>query len=124
MHRSGLAGGSGSHRIIASIAKKLTHIRTGSVAGIINREEYGAAGAFQGAGAGARRALREEGSRASAASVRPRRRDARAAGPAAAPAIAALTCTHAVAKTDQVEVFAGRTVARSEDALLRPQEGM
>lgn len=53
-----------------------------------------------------------------------RRRDARAAGPAAAPASAALTCTHAVAKTYQVEVFAGRTVARSEDALLRPQEGM
>lgn len=54
----------------------------------------------------------------------PRRRDARARGPAAAPEGAALTCTHAVAKTGQVEVFAGRTVARSEDALLRPQEGM
>lgn len=51
-------------------------------------------------------------------------RDARAAGAAAAPASAALTCTDAVAKTNQVEVFAGRTVARSEDALLRPQEGM
>ncbi|KAF9814935.1 hypothetical protein SFRURICE_008746 [Spodoptera frugiperda] len=77
----------------------------------------------QRAGAGVRRALREEGSRAPAASS-PRRRDARAAGPAAAPASAALTGTHAVAKTYQVEVFAGRTVARSEDALLRPQEGM
>lgn len=39
VHRDSLAAGSGSHRIIASIAKKLTHIRTGSVAGIINREE-------------------------------------------------------------------------------------
>lgn len=79
---------------------------------------------FRGAGAGVRRALREEGSRAPAASVARRRRDARPAGPAAAPASAALTYPHAVAKTYQVEVFAGRTVARSEDALLRPQEGM
>lgn len=53
-----------------------------------------------------------------------RDRDARATGTAAAPASAALTCTDAVAKINQVEIFAGRTVARSEDALLRPQEGM
>lgn len=60
-----------------------------------------------------------------ARALRPRAglRDARDPGPAA-PALAALTCTHAVAKAGQVEVFAGRTVARSEDALLRPQEGM
>lgn len=51
------------------------------------------------------------------------RRDARSPGPAAAPARGALTRTHAVAKTHQVEVFAGRTVPRSEDALLRPQKG-
>lgn len=55
---------------------------------------------------------------------RDRDRDARAAVTAAAPASAALTGTDAVAKTNQVEIFAGRTVARSEDALLRPQEGM
>lgn len=74
----------------------------------------------QGAGAGRAAALGEEGSRAPAASEQ---QHARAGGAAAAPA-RAVAGPHAVAQTGQVEVFAGRTVARSEDALLRPQEGM
>ncbi|CAK1550972.1 unnamed protein product [Leptosia nina] len=77
-------------------------------------------GGAQGACAGGQRALREEGSRAPAASTRPRCAKCRPRGRSRK---RRAKRTDAVAQVDQVEIFAGRTLARSEDALLRPQEG-